>query len=243
MIIGAQKAGTTALFAYLNQHPKTLQQTKEIHYYDVHYDKGKKWYRGKFPRKPNSSYIVGDKGPDYLLHPTIAQRVYNDFPKIKLIVVLRNPTDRSYSQFWFNKRRDLEPIETFEEAISREPELIAGEIEKQILDPYYVSWAHRRSGYLARSRYAEQLERWLDLFPREQLLVVDAADLRRHPQEAMNRVFAYLGLEPFVISTVDAEKNSVYPPMDPNFRQTLVDYFKPYNADLEALIGQTFDWN
>jgi hypothetical protein len=243
MIIGAQKAGTTALYAYLNQHPQNVKEMNEIHFYDVNYDKGMEWYKEKIPQKPDSSYIFGDKGPDYMLHPTIAERVYNDFPNIKLIVVLRNPVDRSYSQFWFNKRRDREPLDTFEEAIANESELIFGEIEKQIADPFYVSWRHRRSGYLARSRYVEQLARWLEFYDREQLLVVDANNLRADPQNTMNEVFAFLGLDSFTVSTENGEKNSDYPPMDPEMRKTLLEYFKPYNANLEELLGQKFNWD
>ena len=243
MIIGAQKAGTTALYAYLNQHPKNVKGMQEIHFYDIYYHKGMDWYLKRFRKKPNSRYVIGDKDPDYMLHPTIAERVYRDFPNIKLIVVLRNPVDRSYSQFWFNKRRILETIETFEEAIAKEPELISGEFEKQIKDPYYISWRHRRSGYLARSRYAEQLQRWLDLFDREQLFVVDANDLRYKPQETMNEVFAYLGLAPYSVSTENGEKNSDYPRMSSDVRKALQEYFRPYNADLEELLGRKFNWD
>ena len=216
---------------------------REIFYFDKHYDKGMKWYKNQFLEKPDSSYIIGDKGPDYMLHPTIAERVHKNFPKIKLIVVLRNPIDRSNSQFWFNKRRNLEPIETFEEAILCEPELIAGEIEKQIADPFYISWKHRRSSYLARSRYAEQLERWLALFPRDQLLVVNASDIRQEPQKTMNTVFSYLGLKPFSVSTENAEKNSDYPVMNPETRKSLIEYFKPYNEQLEQLLDCKFNWD
>lgn len=243
MIIGAQKGGTTALFAYLNQHPKCVKQMNEIHFYDRHYVNGMKWYRQQFPKKPTPQHIVGDKDPDYMLHPTIAERVHNDFPGVKLIVVLRNPVDRAYSQFWYNKRRNVEPLATFEEALAQEPTLTLGEMEKQLADPYYVSWPHRRSGYLARSRYAEQLRPWLALFPREQLLVVDAKKLRTHPQETMNQVFAYLGLSPHPVSTENGEKNSDYPPMDPETRRSLEDYFRPYNKELEELLGCEFGWN
>jgi hypothetical protein len=91
--------------------------------------------------------------------------------------------------------------------------------------------------------YAEQLVRWLEFFDREQLLVVEANDLRADPQNTMNEVFAFLGLDSFTMSTENGEKNSDYPPMDPEMRKTLLEYFKPYNADLEELLGQKFNWD
>ena len=247
LIIGAQKAGTTALHRFLNQHPLALgpnenvPRSGEIHYFDDNFDKGEAWYQACFFEKPTPDYITGDKSPYYLFHPLVAKRVYDLYPHIKLIIVLRNPIDRAYSHYWFNVRLGNEPLKSFEKALSAETERLANEEEKFYRDPLYQSTKHRFFSYLARSRYVEQLKRWLAYFPLEQIHIVDAADLRDQPQETLNDVFAFLDLPPFDITPLP-DKHKDYPPMRPETRARLKAYFQPYNQALEALLNRKFSW-
>lgn len=242
MIIGAQKSGTTALFSFINQHPKTLRQTGEIHYFDNQYQHDLAWYRKQFPEKPDDSYIIGDKSPYYLFHPLVAKRVYKHFPNVKIIIVLRNPVDRSYSQYQMNRRNKSEKESSFEEALYLEKKRTAGEEEKMIDDPTYHSWNHKHYSYVARSHYVDQVKHWLKYFPRDQILFVDSNRLRHHLQETMDEVFEFLGVEPFTVHVADPDKHHDYPPMKPETRQMLSDHFKPYNEELEKLLHIKFNW-
>src|SRR3954447_18625468 len=94
LIIGAQRAGTTSLFHYLQRHPSVMQSSiKEVHYFDGSYNRGRRWYLSHFPlrRATSGGRITGEATPYYLFHPTVPTRVAVDFPDVKLIAILRDP--------------------------------------------------------------------------------------------------------------------------------------------------------
>ncbi len=228
LIVGAQKGGTSALYNLIIQHPKIVKQTGEIHFFDNHFEKGVEWYKKQFPPCPAGS-IVGEKST-YMLHPLVPQRIHALFPKIKIMMILRNPVERAYSNYWFNVRKKLE-FSSFEEAIQKELEQLA----KGAVPPRLYS-------YLSKGNYADQIKSFLALFPREQILIISATDLREHPKKTLNRVYAFLGLSSFSVFVRDPHSKSDYPPMDPQMRKQLAEYFEPFNRQLEELLEVTFNW-
>ena len=242
LIVGAQKSGTTALYRYLKNHPQIVKKSGEVHFFDRSFNRGVTWYQNQFPSRQKQRTIVGDKSPYYLFHPLVPKRVASLYPHVKIIMILRNPVDRAYSQYWMNVRMDAEPL-SFEEALKAEPTRVAGEKEKILSDQSYNSHAYPRYSYLARGIYVEQVKRWLSFFPRKQILVVSSSDLRRDPDNTVKKVFAFLGLSHYPMKNWDAEKRNDYEPMDQVTRRHLSDYFRPYNQQLEALLGITFNWN
>ena len=181
LILGAQKAGTTSLHRYLTEHPAVLRASpKEVRYFSTNYARGEGWYRAQFPLRSRrvASRVragawpaVGEASPQYLFHPLAPQRVHAFDPALKLIAILRDPVDRAYSQYQMQLRWGYEHS-TFEESLDREEAELEGELAKLYGDPPVYSTLVNRISYVARGRYAEQLERWLALFPREQLLVL-----------------------------------------------------------------------
>ena len=88
LIIGAQKAGTTALYAYLRRHPQiTGPSWKEVSFFDRHYARGEAWYRGNFPNALRARGLVGEASPSYLFHPLAPERVAALVPEAKLIAL------------------------------------------------------------------------------------------------------------------------------------------------------------
>jgi hypothetical protein len=241
LIIGAQKSGTTALFSYLNQHPLTRNAPGEVHYFDLQYQQGESWYKKRFPEKPTSDYVSGDKSPYYMLHPLVPQRAAQDYPNLKIIVVLRNPVDRAYSQYWMNRRTGDEKL-SFEEAIAAEESRLKGEEEKLLAEPTYRSKNYQVFSYLHRGHYAEQIERWTAHFPEEQFFFVYASELRERPQEIMNALFAFLGLPAHTLNLSSQYRKTDYPPMNPETRRALEAYFKPHNDAWEAWVGHPVKW-
>lgn len=121
IIIGAQKGGTSSMFSYLKQHPQLqLPDIKEIHFFDNNYQKGSTWYKSHFPLIIVKNKLTGEASPYYLFHPHVPQRVIQLCPKVKLIVMLRNPADRAYSHYMMQNKRKIDPLPTFEEAIDAE---------------------------------------------------------------------------------------------------------------------------
>ena len=98
LILGAQKAGTTALYQSLCRHPRVSAAfTKEVHYFDLQPDRSDRWYRGHFPRRPQRTgsskrFLTGEATPYYLFHPSVPERVAEKVPHAKLIVLLRDPS-------------------------------------------------------------------------------------------------------------------------------------------------------
>ncbi|MBA3426416.1 MAG: sulfotransferase [Rubrobacter sp.] len=154
LIIGAQKAGTTFLYYLLCQHPYVAPTSeKELHFFDSQkFNKGEGWYRSNFPPPTSENghkVITGEASPYYIYHPLAARRAAQVVPHARLIVLLRNPVDRAYSDYQ-NRLREGNEFLGFEEAIEAEEERIKGEKEKMLADEGYSSASHRRHSYLAR---------------------------------------------------------------------------------------------
>lgn len=244
LIIGAQKSGTTSLFNYLVQHPGILPPYgKEIHYFDLHYDRGLDWYRSRFPyRRRLRDALTLDASPYYLVHPQAPRRAAELLPRARLIALLRNPIDRALSHYQHEVLGGRESL-PFAEAIEREAERLAGEEERLGSDPTYYSFSHHRHSYTHRGRYLEQLRRWTEHFPRSQLLVLQSEWLFRDPAAASSAVYAFLGLpdhqlkryRPFLQGRYDRD-------MPAHVRARLEAYFEPHNRALYQWLGEDFGW-
>jgi sulfotransferase family protein len=245
LIIGAQKSGTTSLFNYLVQHPDVLPPLrKEVHYFDFHHDRGVQWYRGRFPysHRLRRGSLTLDASPYYLVHPLVPQRAAQLLPEVKLIALLRNPVDRALSHYQHEVRGGREPL-SFAEAIEKESERLAGEEERLGNDPDYYSFNHHRYSYTRRGLYIEQLRRWVQHFPRSQLLVLQSEWLFRDPVAATTAVHDFLGLRPHRLEQDRPFLQGGYDrTMAPELRTRLVTYFEPYNRELYRWLGEEFDW-
>jgi hypothetical protein len=242
LVIGAQKAGTTALYAYLRWHPGiTGPSWKEVSFFDRHWWRGEKWYRGQFPRRAGEK-LVGEASPSYLFHPLAPERARSLVPDAKLIALLRDPVDRAYSQYQHEVALGREPL-SFEDALDAEHDRVAGEVERLIADPRAFSRAWWDHTYAARGRYADQLERWLAVFPREQLLVVLTEELGERPAETYASILAFLGAEPYELPDYPRVFDRDYEPMRPETRTALAAMFAEPNRRLEALLGRQLPWS
>ncbi len=247
LIIGAQKAGTTSLYAYLDAHPKiTTALAKEVHFFDYNFERGEGWYRAHFPtqfeRWRGDFLVTGEASPYYLFYPLAAPRAKQIVPKAKIIVLLRNPIDRAYSHYHHQVRLGLEEL-SFAQAIDREAERLVGEFEKIILDDEYYSFNYQNYSYLARGMYAEQLERWFRFFPREQFLILESSAFYGQTAQTLKRVLEFLNVPPGPPQTFGVKNDGSYPPMEAALRAQLDSFYAPHNERLFALLGESFDWN
>ena len=241
LVIGAQKAGTTALYAYLRWHPGiTGPSWKEVSFFDRHWWRGEAWYRGQFPLRSRGK-LVGEASPSYLFHPLAPERARVMVPDAKLVALLREPVARAYSQYQHEVSLGREPL-SFEDAIAAEEGRTAGEVERLVADPKAFSRAWWDHTYVARGRYAEQLERWLAVFPREQLLVVRTEDLGERPAETYASILSFLDAAPHVLERYPRVFERDYAPMRPETRAALATTFAEPNRRLEALLGRPLGW-
>jgi hypothetical protein len=249
--VGAAKCGTTSLYRYLVEHPLVVPaQIKEIHFVDRQHnlDKGVGWYRSWFPTRASlrrsarglgaERAICGESTPNYLAHPDAAGRLRAVVPDARLIVLLREPIDRVWSQYRWQQRWGGETLE-LADALHAEAERAGGGFEMMGADRQTRNRfiAH---GYLARSRYADQLEWWFDAFPREQLLLLRSEDLFADPSAVMARTCAFLGLPPFDLATYDVQNEGTgertsHGAIDAELQAWLDDYFAEPNRRLSDL--------
>jgi hypothetical protein len=241
VIIGGQKCGTSSLHSYLVQQPDVIAPLrKEVHYFDLNYGRGEAWYRANFGRVGEPGINI-DSSPYYLFHPSVPLRMRALLPDARLIVLLRDPVRRAYSHYWHERHKGREDL-SFEAAIDAEPERLGRAEEQLATGEIEQSREHQLHGYLARGRYAEQLERWLAAYPRESLLVLRFEALAAEPLETLNAALAFLGLPPARAAKLGARNTRRYPPMADETARRLAGYFEPYNRKLEALLGQPLGW-
>jgi hypothetical protein len=251
IVAGAQKCGTTSLWAYLSEHPNvTPPMTKEMSFFDVNFQRGLNWYRMHFPLNqttssaaPASVSLTGESTAYYMFHPLAAQRIAEMSQNIKIILLLRNPIDRAFSHYQLKVRRRQEQL-SFEDALAAEPQRLAGEQEKILADPHYYSVNHDRFSYLSRGIYADQLIRWRRIFTPDRLLILESSEFFNRTAEVFERVLQFLGLPNWKPEHFGNRFPGKYRErMSDDTRLRLIEYFRPHNERLFELLGQRFNWD
>src|SRR5947209_2068248 len=154
LIIGTQRGGTTALYHYLKTHPCIAPASiSDTRFFERKYSKGLRWYQAHFPalwervyaqQVQKSFLLTGEACSSYLFYPHSPRRIAQTLPHIKLIVLLRNPVDRAYSQYYHARELGHETL-SFEDALRGEEERTAWEREKILKDEQHEShtYIHR----------------------------------------------------------------------------------------------------
>lgn len=232
LIIGAQKGGTTSMYHYLTQHPQVQHaKKKEINFFTDHFEEGVDWYRNQFFRRVPGK-LQGEASPIYLFHHRAPERVYSLFPKVKLIVLLRDPVARAFSHYKHNVRKGREK-RTFDEAINKEMKTIDADLAAPELRKY-------GGCYVKRGVYVDQIKRWTAYFPTEQILFLKSEDFFKDPKGTMEVVHKFLGIGPLVLKTYAiANKGDPDIILSQEAKDRLTEYYKPHNAALQDLLTNT----
>jgi sulfotransferase family protein len=254
VIIGAQRSGTTSLEAALRSHPgiRGARLEKEVHYFDLAWDRDVTWYRRYFPseatrrrfeRAHGRPLVAFEATPYYLVHPDVPRRAALTIPGARLLAILRNPVDRALSHYRHQRSFGAEDAATFEEALDLEEARLAGEAERLLADERSVSSEYQHHSYLTRGRYHEQLVRWLERFPRDRLLVVASEHLFADPATQLRRVVEFLGV-PWGrgIELPHAHASAGRLEMRHETRARLDRYFADDMMRLQRLLGQDLGW-
>jgi hypothetical protein len=245
LLLGAQRCGTTFLYESLLAQTGVMgARQKEVHFFDLEYQRGPGWYRSHFPASAavrsraavsRSSVAVGEASPYYLFHPDVPRRVATSLPRARFVVMIRNPVARAYSHYCHERALGYEVL-TFQEALEAEPRRLAGEELRLTRDEHYVSFAHRHFSYYARGCYAVQLRRWLDFFPREQFIVLPSERLFSDPAATVRRVLEFLGVADSSLRPPRRRPSATHPPLPDDIRALLTRRYAEPNADLAQLV-------
>ncbi|MCP4138758.1 MAG: sulfotransferase domain-containing protein [Chloroflexi bacterium] len=181
LIIGSQKAGTTSLYHILKEHPQIyMPETKEVNFFfkDEEYARGLEAYAKHFTDSANQ-LARGEASPGYICHPEAPARIHALLPDIKLILTVRDPIKRAVSQYWDNRRHLNEPL-TFAQALDA------------YLDDDY---APDKIGYFSRGVYMRYIRRYLEYFPRENLLILPFEEMLTDAESFYKKIFAFLDVD------------------------------------------------
>ena len=251
LIAGAQRCGTTSMYRTLSQHPAIVKAVlhKGVHYFDMNYERGIGWYRAHFPlrwtarpdRTSGSQALTFESSPYYMFHPLAAERIAHDLPEVRLVVLVRDPVERAYSAHAHELARGFEN-EPFARALELEDERLLGEAERMRKDPRYLSLNHQHHAYLARGRYAEQLERLESLFGPDRVYVVDSGDFFTDPEPVYDALLDFLGLRHHGYPEFERHNARPRSPMPAELRARLEDYFGPYDEKLAGWLDRTPSW-
>jgi len=268
LIIGSQKAGTTTLYHYLAKHSDIfMSQTKEINFFfrDDYYRKGLPWYEQHFNNWQQQS-AVGEASPGYIVSPQAAERIKSSLPQVKLILTVREPVGRAYSQYW-HSRRNLSEHRSFKEVTSEK-------VSSQ--------WLSSERGYFSRGAYSKYLSHYWQWFSKEDILVIPFEELIKEPKQMLGSICRFLNISisgftendmiPTVHNPSQIPQNPMYtllfmnpkllkycphlirrlakkgkktkydyPPMDSEIRESLNQFYKPYNDELRELTGLSLE--
>lgn len=250
IIIGAQKCGTKSLYFYMKQHPDLFGPTrKEVHYFDGGLDPsrdtyalGENWYRSHFPIDSalTAGAVVFEASPMYLFHPLAAARIAETIPDVRLIVLVRDPVERAISHYFHNCEKHKEPL-SLEDAFAAEEE----RLQACGGDGLYKEEAYNRYSYRARGRYLEQIERYLEVFERDQIRLIHTGDLHKDPHGTLRDTFAFVGVDPnFQVADLTRRNvGATRSELSHSLRSEMRDYFRPYNAALFEFLGVDYGWN
>lgn len=182
--IGAQRTATSWLYSCMYEHPEICAPEKEIHFFSRprYEEKGIEWYKHIFASRCEQGTKKGEFSTSYLYDPRAAARIYEHFPTVKILVSLREPTARAFSQYSLHAKVGwLDPKEvTFEEFIQTE------------------------ASAKEQSLYAAQLERYYALFPKEQIhvMIKEEIDTEDGKRKVLHDLFSFLEVDPSFVPTL-----------------------------------------
>lgn len=182
--IGAQKCASSWVHAALGVHPQIgVSNPKEVDFFSYYFDRGYQWYESHFAHSTQRP-VRFEASPSYLYDPRSPGRVYDYDPAMKILLMLRDPIDRAYSNHLHEViKGHIGPID-FAEGLANNP------------------------AYIEQGRYATHLKRWLSVFPREHILVLLAEDVSANPDAAAQQVYAFAGVDQTFTSQVLHERRN-----------------------------------
>ncbi|MCA6364522.1 MAG: sulfotransferase [Bacteroidetes bacterium] len=253
-IIGVQKGGTSAMSEYLSAHPQLVRpQRKDIYFFNnaENYAKGMRWYRAHFAhpfysllkqwRTGTKVKTTFDATPNYFAAPGAAERLHTFFPDAKLVLLLRNPVQRAWSNWRMNRRHGFEPL-GFEEALQAEHARIAAE-DRYAVDHGTHSYVRQRMGYRTNGVYVNFMREWLQYFPAGRFFICTTEEMEADTARVYQALTDFLELDRFNgVQFIRHNEGGERDKMPQQVYEELSRFFAPHNRELEQLLGRKMNW-
>ena len=249
LVIGAKRCGTTSLYQHLPEHPCISKSPYDnMGFFNDNFHLGVNWYKSFFPttftrnkiKSKFGDFLAFDVTTKYMEEESTANNVYQTKPNMKIIIILRNPVDRAYSQYHLSVRQTAER-RSFEDVVEEN----MNRLNKESHEHYEIKprFSAKEDNYLKKGLYALQLRYWLKIFPRENILIVSTEEFESNQQIIYNKIFEFLNISKFEVKNTKKMEKGNYPPIKSETRNLLLDYFRPHNHELFELINMEFDWD
>lgn len=250
IIIGVRKGGTRALLEMLDIHPEIVVAATEVHFFDWddNYQKGLSWYRDLMPLSYRHQITI-EKTPGYFTSPRAPERIHDMNSSVKLLLILRDPTERvisDYTQVYYNRLESHKPVQAFEDVV----------FKNGALNTKYKA--------IQRSLYDVHMAKWLQYFSNDQIHIVNGDTLIQNPLPELQKVEHFLCLSPKIMPSnfyfnqtkgfycmrnegkercLHESKGRPHPTVNRTVLDQLRMYFSEHNKNFFSMVNQSFNWN
>ncbi|SRR5581483_261345 len=195
VVVGAEKSGTSWLSDKLKQHPQVfIPSQKELHYFNTRFvedptlrnynhDKPLSWYISFF-KEAHDAQKKGEVCPSYLWDEQAAKCIWKVFPNAKIVILLRNPVERTFSAYRYYLQRGIITRDNFRQALNTHADIL-----------------------LSRSKYYPQVKRYLDVFPSEHVSIFFYDDLKKSNEQFLLAVERFLDVEDYIPPEINKRSN------------------------------------
>ncbi len=242
LLPGAPKAGTSSLHDALCSHPEVARGRRKEPTNLIHYPGSERRARLNFPFRWEQGAICGDASVEYWSHPDAPAAAADLLPEARLIVMLRDPVERAWSDFRMFRRAGTDPGD-FTETIVRAVRWLSDGDAAPLCEAASRQ-SHNPLRYVRCGMYADLLETWWRDFPRDRTLVVFSEEFFAAPQAEADKAWRHLGLAPTALKQVPRERDSgESEPVPARAREVLQSFYAPLNRRLAELLGRSLPWS
>ena len=244
IIIGVKRCGTTTLYEQLSEHPCIEKSAHDnLGFFNNNFELGVNWYKSHFVtnfkknqiKKKYGKFATYDVTSSYIQKKKTAENIFSVLPSVKLILILRNPSDRAYSEYNQNIV-DEDESRSFEELIKREIHEIKNKGNES------MEFSVDKINLVKKGIYIKQILPWLEIFPKKQILIISTEEFDENTSETYNKIFRFLELPKYEIKNNKRYRKGNYEKMKEETRQTLNNFYQKYNEELFQKIGKNFEW-
>jgi hypothetical protein len=236
-VIGAQRSGTTYLYHLLNEHPEIqmaepVRPEPKFFMDDLEYTKGRAFYEEKyFGDRQHSTLYLGEKSTSYIERADVAERISSFYPDARILIILRDPVQRAYSNYRFSINNGIEDL-SFTEAIEQEPERLTNSVFSTSVNPF----AYRRRG-----EYINYIEPYSNFFGKEHLYILIFEELTGK-LPAIQNLYEWLGVDSSYtpkslhkIANAGTQEKNIIPS---SVLKELANHYEASLLDLERYLGR-----
>lgn len=244
--IGGMRCGSTSLHRYLTQHPQLIgpncPDQKETHRFDA-FIYNDSQYRHVIWPDVEEGQIITENTPEYFTCKHVARRIADPDNSLmwnaKFYLLLRNPIDRTFSQ-WKKRKETGEETFSFEDALNTESRYITPILEQMCADGTYCHIPFTY-GYQYQSDYPQHLKHWLSLIPRARIQIIKSEDFFYDPVRTLDELCQFIGIDP-IKWDVDIRHNKTKENvMNMGTAEALREHFEPQMEELRILLGGNKD--